>query len=539
MKKNIFVAVMCLVLMFGFSFLSLAQCSSDADFVKCLSVRVKVAGQVRGPSQCEIDSPFSEVNIGGTYQGYTAASTLTGLNGAASFLASGPAPWAMTSSPVPCSPPPPQPTPALGPGDSGSFDECGRWIDSVYMDGTQVLAWYHAEKRAREHQLCDGFDEESMGLAISYDNGQSFTPIGQVISSPNSRGVPTGREGDATVVKFGNYYYMYILRADPNFKTIVARSSVNDQGRPGTWYKYYNGGWTQAGLGGVASPLCVGQGNDQYCGNIGNYASLLTGTNRIMLMFPAASDPTVYRGLIASFSSDGVNFTALMTGADTPQIEPILPLEDTDWKRPDPVTGKEPQTELVAYPSAVNYTDGSNRWDGAFLLFYEYIQPYEGFGDRYLANRDVYVTVNSQQLGKKPHAGVELTRWHNSSTSQYWATTAMVPGANVSWTNQKNLGYVMTTPPSNGSSTPLFDCYLDGWNNHFIYTVASCGDGGTNMLQRRLGWIYTTPPTDGTPTVPIYQCFNPVILKHVVSNSPDCEGLGNPAPWVTGYVLAQ
>lgn len=161
----------------------------------------------------------------------------------------------------------------------GTFDNGYAGFGSVYFDKAsgEILAFYHAE----DHQGLEGTATlgaapyyASVGLAVSKDGGRTFEKMGQVLTSsrPKAPSTPDGAQGVGcpTVVAdpSGQYLYMYFgdWSREPEADGInLARSRIQDAGRPGTWYKYYHGGFTEPGLGGRASSVVVRRMPGDWC----------------------------------------------------------------------------------------------------------------------------------------------------------------------------------------------------------------------------------------------------------------------------------
>jgi len=151
-------------------------------------------------------------------------------------------------------------TNVLGPGTPGSFDECGAWLNSIYIDPNDTnhyLGWYHAEAKCNYNI---GKVKQSVAFAESFDGGNSWTKRGQVLTAdstlicndnPNDSSDLCLEDdvGNHKVIQIGDYFYMFFL-AGADWKIHIARSKVAEAGKPGTWEKYYNGSWGEPGLGG-------------------------------------------------------------------------------------------------------------------------------------------------------------------------------------------------------------------------------------------------------------------------------------------------
>lgn len=456
---------------------------SQSFCTQCLSIRLGRPLVVRGPAADELDSPFNEIRLAnGQLRAFS--------SNASSYAVDAAEPWAVGGAR----------RRVLAPGPVGAYDECGRWLNDTEKVAGGVHGFVHAE---RSCNYGAGQTHKSMAYAWSTNEGLSWstpTPIITGTDAPAS-GRITG-EGDCTLVdgKDG-YYYAYCLRAR-DWRNIVARAPVASPG-PGSWVKYFNGAWSSPGLGGDATSL----------GYIGASAGRWTANGDILLLNP----DHWFGGLRLSFSRDKVSFTSVQ--------EPLIPLEDDNWNRPAP-------TELVAYPSVMSYDDVSNQVGSSFLLTHVYVQPGEGFAQRYLVFRDVWMSVSASPV--TPQVGIALTRWFNAAAKDRWTTTAPVPGNFGAYAYDKHLGYLMTRAHPTLPSNKLEDCVSTwpGHPDHLLTNDGTCAPGGYTRL-RTAGWVYR----DAQPgSVPVYRCYDAVNQTHFASNQANCEGLGG-AEWLLGYAL--
>ncbi|MPM13100.1 hypothetical protein SDC9_59455 [bioreactor metagenome] len=109
------------------------------------------------------------------------------------------------------------------------------------------------------------------GMAKSTDNGKTWTDLGIILDTefPGWADWNIG-VGNAPFVINGDYFYVYItdvLIANPRFDigTTVARAKVADvldaainHDTVVPWFKYYQGQWSQPGIGGKSSPIEIG-----------------------------------------------------------------------------------------------------------------------------------------------------------------------------------------------------------------------------------------------------------------------------------------
>jgi hypothetical protein len=199
------------------------------------------------------------------------------------------------------------------------------WLTNVYQtaDGG-VLGFVHVEKSAAS-------DRYRLGLAYSTSSGDSWTYLGHIISQYSD---PEGSNitGTPYFVKDGYFYIYYGDMSPSGGIAAVARAPVQDvlaaarNGTTSPWYKYLNGTWSGAGLGGMASALALPNvslhGDAAFSTTKGVY--VLTGYNH-----------SPGRGVWIAFSRDGVNFSPgqwLQQSADPNNgtLSPYITIVNTD-----------------------------------------------------------------------------------------------------------------------------------------------------------------------------------------------------------------
>jgi hypothetical protein len=263
----------------------------------------------------------------------------------------------------------------LAKGTDGNFDGCsggGAWLNSTWTDPSNpsfVRGWYHAESG------CDpAGNRKSIGYAESYDGGLTFTkpdyPNNQVITAPARFTDPAQGEGDQHVIRVGNYFYMYFVACWDTFRIHLARSLVTDGGRPGTWWKYYNGSFSQPGLGGESTAIASGS----VLGRA--WVSYNTALNAYM-GFSWSS-----QGFGISMSPDGISNWRQVSGT-------LLWTDHTFWGR-GPGSG-----ELIEYMSLVGLDGNVDQQGSDLWLYYMSIpagQPASG-DTRYLVRQALNVSM--------------------------------------------------------------------------------------------------------------------------------------------------
>ncbi len=152
-------------------------------------------------------------------------------------------------------------------GDLGCWF-AGLWIDPATGD------FYSPVHHEFNKLKTPGFAESRrLGIAKSTDQGRHWTYLGDCLSSPNDdlKG-PEYWKGDVLDAGCGDphlfvdtksgYFYLYYVnkyflksRSSNEHKMKVARCKISDRMAPGKWTKFYNGAWTEPGMGGKGTWL--------------------------------------------------------------------------------------------------------------------------------------------------------------------------------------------------------------------------------------------------------------------------------------------
>jgi len=453
--------------------------------IECLKIRVGLPLVARGPGP-DIED-FTEIQLpDGRFRGFVA--------GAKTYAVDGDHPWDMGG---------PRRL-VLDKGAPGTYDSCGQWIHHVEQSGNTILAWVHNET---ECNYADHFQTHmSTSLAISTDYGLTWKDYGRILTGLDTDVPRAGKisgEGNCSAVNGQDgYYYAYCMRYRDG-TTIVSRALVSDP-HPGKWMKFFQGEWDQPGLGGNATGLAKGVG--------GTVARWTTTGGTLAIGW-------THGGTGLRFSTDGVTFTTLR--------EPLTVLDSGSWHRPDP-------SELIAYQFLYDAKTGSNQLSNSWILAYMYIQPNEGFRERYLVFRKVDVSISNAPV--TPQVGIELGRWYNAALHDRWSTTAPVPGNYDTYKLEKESGYLMTVADPAKPTVELEDCVSD-WPGHPDHMLEHKGVCETAHYQRlrTAGWVYSKPEEQ---TIPLYRCVNEKEHSHFASNESDCEKLGK-MERLLGYALKQ
>lgn len=139
----------------------------------------------------------------------------------------------------------------------------GWWLEAVWKEpetGT-LFGWYHLEPAEFE---C--LTAPSIGTVVSHDGGVTWQDRGAVLENGYpidcnyQNGYFVGGNGDFSVVLDQQRQFFYFLFSNYGGPIEeqgigIARSRFDDRGQPGAVVKYYQGSWSEPGIGGRVTPL--------------------------------------------------------------------------------------------------------------------------------------------------------------------------------------------------------------------------------------------------------------------------------------------
>jgi hypothetical protein len=238
------------------------------------------------------------------------------------------------------------------------FDSCGAWLNSALNLPAGITGWYHAERPLGDDCFSPTGEWQtvkSVAYADSQD-GQIFSkpdyPNNQVITAPaHFTGNLERDEGDHHVIQIGNYLYMY-FRAGRDWQIHLARSAVADGGKPGTWFKYYNGQFSEPGIGGESSPIATQEELYLSWVSYSTQFSFYIGLNRV------DRDGEFY-GYGLSRSIDGIHWSPLSQNTI---------VNGAEWLNPE---GRE----IANYLSLISLEGDSQIIGKSFWVYYMYLKP--------------------------------------------------------------------------------------------------------------------------------------------------------------------
>lgn len=217
-------------------------------------------------------------------------------------------------------------TEVVAPGPSGSFDNGYAGVSAVVRVGETFYGFYHAEDHEGLPEIPGGIPGyyASIGLVTSND-GSTWTKRGQVLTSNKpkewqayeNQGDRGAAEPGAVVTTDGRYlllYYTEHSRVDGRAVDICVARADLDAGAPlpGAFKKYYQGSFSEPGIGGRDTPVVtathLGAANA-----LEGHVTYSAFAERYLMVFGVdayeerqAGLPATTSGIYAAWSSDGV-----------------------------------------------------------------------------------------------------------------------------------------------------------------------------------------------------------------------------------------
>jgi hypothetical protein len=464
------------------------EAEKAAACMECVRIRVGVPLVARGPAPNTVDNYFSAIELpDGRFRGFTAAAHSYAIDGNQPYDMGGPA------------------VTILKPGPPGSQESCGQWLMHVEPLGRTLLGWISNET------ACDyakgGQTHSYMSLAKSTDYGLTWNVLGPIITGKaEDRPTPgrmTGEGCPAVIDGKDGYYYAYCGRNRDRLP-YIARAPIADPG-PGNWKKYFNGAFSEPGLGGDASSLAGSTG-----GSVSYWSTAAI----------EVSVGWVPGGMGLAFSQDRLSFTNLPAR--------LMPLDYGNWARPDP-------HELEAYMSLIDARTGANQLSDHWLMAYLYIQPNESFDKRYLVFRPIEASRSRRR--DEPQAAIALAHWYSVKKHEHWSTTAPVPGNYNDYQLIAQSGYLLTATDAQRPTIEIDDCVKQQGTHHdhiLMQKKEVCESHGYKR-ERTVGWVFPAPQQR---TQALYRCFSESEGSHFAANREDCRQQGK-MEVLLGYDLTE
>ena len=341
--------------------------------------------------------------------------------------------------------------------DKASYSHCGKWLNSAFVDpanASVVHGFFHQEWN------CDYaaglYTNKSVGYARSDDGGLTFMPAGptvQLIAGNNFSATHQCGEGDHGVVRVGDYLYLLFIEWDGpssihgGTTAALARSAVADRGAPGTWFKWYNGSFSEPGVGGRSDVVW------------------LPGTAAYAVP-AAAADALIAIGVIFSGPLDvawsgGDGSAAAPTEWAPAAAGPLFNFGWSSWDR------DINSSELIGYPGLTSDAGSPDAsLSGKLWVYHTYLAPGDTFETRWLVRRPLRI-MQAAPGGAAAAAAAEAGAAPPTALSalSVWASTTLAGGARF-WAAG---GPVTPSTPGNFSLAPA----LPGTQTAFAYIATS------------------------------------------------------------------
>ncbi len=214
----------------------------------------------------------------------------------------------------------------LAPGPKGSFDNGYAGIYGAWRDPQtgEIRAIYHAEDQEGMKRLENGVNGfyASVALAMSGDDGATFRKAGRIVTGhlpKNPEGRPDQGCGEPSLTaEHGNrflycYYTDHTREDNRPVRICLARSPISGKGAPGTWVKYFEGDFTEPGIGGRESTVMAAAPsgdalfpNVTWSNALGKYVMVFN----ILYYADLREGQAAQGGIYAAFSADGIHWSS-------------------------------------------------------------------------------------------------------------------------------------------------------------------------------------------------------------------------------------
>ena len=378
----------------------------------------------------------------------------------------------------------------LGPDpNADGFSHCGKWLNAVWADPEVeglVHGYFHQEWQC--NYADGGYTNKSIGYAASRDGGLTFIVDeynNQIIAGSNFSTAHQTGEGDHGVVRIGDYLYLFFLEwdgYDGGLTVGLARSPVMQKGKPGAWTKWYNGSFSEPGVGGRADLIRTA----------GTAAAVIADVDLLVTIGVAFSPgPMMLTARTITLAHEApVDSWACAPGG------PLFTADASSWNRV-PTSG-----ELFAYPSLSGpLGNDSPIPSNQAYAYFTYLAPGATFADRYLIRRRA-VFYQAIGNGSLPSLAL-LTLWCKGpavggccTNASAWPTTGPVLG--FGWSTSQGLyeplremALLFTSALPNRSSNRIVECQ-DAASGRIALAINACAilsqQGKGAVYLRTAGW---------------------------------------------------
>lgn len=241
--------------------------------------------------------------------------------------------------------------------------------NSVWVDPTSgaLLLFFHEEIHPDGDELRFW---GAIGLAVSRDEGASFTSLGRIlcpnITADDPRRVALTEVGGAPYMVRDGAFHLYFketLESGRALNMSVARAGVDEvvaaalDGRVVPWSKFRDGRWDQPGLGGAASDLFPDAPTTRWF----DLVHLVDHDRYLMVCSDGMADEW---STTVRTSVDGLTWSAPARVGDTEHGSELLYLSLAATDLRDPRSARGDEVHLYRTRST---TGGTHRWDDAVV----------------------------------------------------------------------------------------------------------------------------------------------------------------------------
>lgn len=284
----------------------------------------------------------------------------------------------------------------LSGGGPGSVDQCGvHPVGTIYKDPaaprSHWITFYHAEKAAPvDDGRCNHWNRHTRWSIVrmeTFNGGRSWSKRGQVITQDralltNDAGgwsYSTDDAGSPRLVITDGFMYLFfrsVTRTSNGVQRMnVARAPLRSMGRATAWKKYFNGAWTESGLGGQATALEV-------LPAAARGISFNTHLNRWVAVRVDIAGIRLFQSTVLGRGSDSLLTWKPYRWVVDRRGQPT----ESAWHRP---CGRDGLPVAYGYGSIVGLDGSSSKSGKSFWVYYMKKPDGKCFSDRYLYRRQV------------------------------------------------------------------------------------------------------------------------------------------------------
>ena len=135
--------------------------------------------------------------------------------------------------------------------------------DPASADPRRLIMFYHGENHTYSGRRRDDAYHAGIGIARSSDGGRTWVRGGRILDGMIRHPAEPPRSatgaGMPSVVVADGWFHLFYVDWNTTLPDVIhhARAPLSGGGRPGTWRKWYDGGFGEPGLGGRSTPVVL------------------------------------------------------------------------------------------------------------------------------------------------------------------------------------------------------------------------------------------------------------------------------------------